>query len=367
MTYVTLAEPPMTDGIRPVARYKTAVFAYLAIGTPPDVLAQTDPDSTVGRKRIQPLPALGSFPETGFQFGATVLAVIDRPALDHARTASIIATALRSTKSQTRSSVEGEAIRHFDIALSLTIAKVDAGIGDGAHTEVVLARAHRILLMVHLWSGPAHRAWAHARSAVALAEQSGERKLAWSAHWSGAVLAALTAHTSARETHLREATRRAGELNSPLLELRTLEIAIEYRAGTDELNRAIMDGERAIAVGRALDQTTLLARLLYWVSGVYLQRGDFTTAKRLIYEAWEVSGAADLDLDRPFEVHGVLPACVARTAYLSAVGEHAQALALATDDGDDRRPYGVHRLGRRRVTRHVGRCGLRRRQRRDVE
>ena len=261
-----------------------------------------------------------------------------------------------------------EAIRHFDIALSLTIAKVGAGISDGAHTEVLLARirlakgdclqalglpedakreitlaveiaerlgqvpllarAHRMLLMVYLWSGPAHRAWAHARSAVALAEQSGQRNLAWSAHWSAAVLAALTAHTSALETHLREATRLAGELNSPLLELRTMEIAIEYRAGTGEWNRAITDGERAIAMGRALDQTTLLARLLYWVSGVYLQRGDFTTAKRLIDEAWEVSGAADLDLDRPFEVHGVLPACVARTAYLSAVGEHAQALAL---------------------------------------
>lgn len=259
-----------------------------------------------------------------------------------------------------------EAIRHFDIAL----AQAGASTGDRAHTEVLLARirlakgdclqalglpeeakreitlavdiaerlgqvpllarAHRMLLMVHLWSGPAHRAWAHARSAVALAEQSGERNLAWSAHWSAAVLAALTAHTSALETHLKEATRLAAELNSPLLELRTTEIMIEYRAGTGEWDRAIMDGERAIAMGRALDQTTMLARLLYWVSGVYLQRGDFSTAKRLIDDAWEVSGAADLDLDldRPFEVHGVLPACVARTAYLSAVGEHAQALAL---------------------------------------
>ncbi len=192
----------------------------------------------------------------------------------------------------------------------------------------LLARAHRMLLMVHLWSGPAHRAWTHARSAVALAERSGERNLAWSAHWSAAVLAALTAHTGALETHLKEATRLAAELNSPLLELRTLEIVIEYHAGTGEWDRAIMDGERAIAMARALDQTTLLARLLYWVSGVYLQRGDFAAAKRLIDEAWEVSGAADLDLERPFEVHGVLPACVARTAYLTAVGEHVQALAL---------------------------------------
>ncbi len=264
-----------------------------------------------------------------------------------------------------------DAIRHFDVAIAQASAQANASNSDrsgNAPTEVLLARirlakgdclqalglpeeakgeitraveiaerlgqvpllarAHRMLLMVHLWSGPAHRAWAHARSAVKLAEQSGERNLAWSAHWSAAVLAALTAHTGALEAHLKEATRLAAELNSPLLELRTMEIVIEYHAGTGEWDRAIMDGERAIAMARALDQTTLLARLLYWVSGVYLQRGDITTAKRLIDDAWDVSGAADLDLDRPFEVHGVLPACVARTAYLSAVGEHAQALAL---------------------------------------
>ncbi|WP_373070875.1 helix-turn-helix transcriptional regulator [Gemmatimonas sp.] len=259
-----------------------------------------------------------------------------------------------------------DAIRHFDVAL--THASASQRSSGSAHTEVLLARirlakgdclqalglpeeakreitraveiaerlgqipllarAHRMLLMVHLWSGPAHRAWAHARSAVELAEQSGERNLAWSAHWSAAVLAALTAHTGALEAHLKEATRLAAELNSPLLELRTMEIVIEYRAGTGEWDRAIMDGERALAMGRALDQTTLLARLLYWVSGVYLQRGDLATAKRLTDEAWEVSGAGHLDLERPFEVHGVLPACMARTAYLTAVGEHAQALAL---------------------------------------
>ncbi len=251
-----------------------------------------------------------------------------------------------------------EAIRHFDIALrnasasdDVLVARIRLAKGDclqalalpdeakreiSAAVEIaerlgqlpLLARAHRMLLMVHIWSGPAHRAWAHARSAVSLAEQTGERNLAWSAHWSAAVLSGLTSHTAALETHLKEATRLAGELNSPLLELRTSEIAVEYRAGTGEWDRAIMEGERSIAMARALDQTTLLARLLYWVGGVYLQRGDFTTAKRLIDEAWDISGAESLDLNRPFEVHGVLPACVARTAYLNAIGEHRQALAL---------------------------------------
>ncbi|QJR34105.1 BamA/TamA family outer membrane protein [Gemmatimonas groenlandica] len=77
-------------------------------GAPTSTRAQSVSDSTVGRRRIQPLPALGSAPETGLQYGATVLAVFDAPAQDHARPASLIATALRSTKSQTRISVEGE-------------------------------------------------------------------------------------------------------------------------------------------------------------------------------------------------------------------------------------------------------------------
>ncbi len=97
------------------SRYATpCAFAWLAvamIAMGPDVQAQSSTaahDSTVGRRRIQPLPALGSSPESGLQFGATVLAVFDPPAARHARPASIIATALRSTKSQTRLSVEGE-------------------------------------------------------------------------------------------------------------------------------------------------------------------------------------------------------------------------------------------------------------------
>jgi len=45
-------------------------------------------------------------------------------------------------------------------------------------------------------------------------------------------------------------------------------------------------------------------------------------------EAWEVSGAALADADKPFEVHGILPAFVARTRLLHARGAHREALAL---------------------------------------
>ncbi|MEO7522312.1 MAG: AAA family ATPase [Gemmatimonas sp.] len=213
----------------------------------------------------------------------------------------------------------------------------------------LLARAHRMLLLLHIWSGPAHRAWAHARSAVELAERSGERSLAWNAHWAAAVLGALTANAPSLQRHLGEATRLADELRSPLLQLRTTEIAIEYRSAVGEWDRALVDGENAIATARALDQTTLLARLLQWVGGVYLNRGEVADAARLFDEAWRVSGASTIDLTQPFDVHGVLPAFVARVSYLSAIGEFTRAIelggeAMAMAEGTGYVAWAVYRL-----------------------
>lgn len=89
---------------------RAALSALLGLAIVATTLpAQTTPaDSTTGRRRIQPFPALGSAPETGLQFGLTVLSVFEPPAQRHARPASVVATALRSTKGQTRLSVEGE-------------------------------------------------------------------------------------------------------------------------------------------------------------------------------------------------------------------------------------------------------------------
>lgn len=273
-----------------------------------------------------------------------------------------------------------DAVRHFDAGLAaaqrigdtmllarLRLAKGDSlqslGLNDEARREIaqalelaeqrndveLLARAHRMLLKLHTWSGPVHRAWAHARAAVELATQSGARNLAWSAHWSAAVLSGFTCSINALREHLTHATRLADELQSPLLQLRTAEIAIEFYAGTGEWDRAIVEGERAIVEARALDQTSLLARLLYWVSGVYLHRGELVEAQRLVDEAWTVSGAATVDLQQPFEVHGVLPAYVARVMWLGAIGEHERAielgrLAVATAERTGYVAWAVYRL-----------------------
>ena len=88
------------------ARLIVAVLSFLA--TASLLEAQTTPDSTTGRRRIQPFPAVGSAPETGLQLGLTVLSVFEPAPQEHARPASLVATAIRSTKGQTRLSVEGE-------------------------------------------------------------------------------------------------------------------------------------------------------------------------------------------------------------------------------------------------------------------
>lgn len=68
---------------------------------------QSSTDS-VGRRRILPLPALASAPETGLQYGATVL-VVREPALRLAtRPSSLLVYALRTTQQQTRVGVELE-------------------------------------------------------------------------------------------------------------------------------------------------------------------------------------------------------------------------------------------------------------------
>jgi Omp85 superfamily domain len=68
----------------------------------------TSARDSVSRRRIQPLPALGSAPETGLQYGATVLAVWEPAAVSRTRPTSLTASALRTAKSQTRLRLDAE-------------------------------------------------------------------------------------------------------------------------------------------------------------------------------------------------------------------------------------------------------------------
>ena len=83
----------------------TLLGAASTLGAQGTTAARSD---SVGRRRIQPLPALGSAPETGLQYGVTVLAVWEPAARLRTRPASLTAAALRTAKSQTRLRIEGE-------------------------------------------------------------------------------------------------------------------------------------------------------------------------------------------------------------------------------------------------------------------
>src|SRR3712207_7894603 len=81
----------------------------------------------------------------------------------------------------------------------------------------LLARVHRTLLFIHTFIGPPDAARHHGERAVELAEASGEKTIAWSAHWGLATLGGFTGQAAAVEHHLAEAQRIADELHSPVL------------------------------------------------------------------------------------------------------------------------------------------------------
>jgi len=103
MTNLRLLPAPMLPRLVALAALLGAATALCG-----QSVATTALGDSVGRRRIQPLPALGSAPETGLQFGATVLAVWEPAARRRTRPASLTASAMRTAKSQTRLRIDGE-------------------------------------------------------------------------------------------------------------------------------------------------------------------------------------------------------------------------------------------------------------------
>jgi Omp85 superfamily domain len=81
------------------------VLAARADAQAPATVTATD---SLARRRIQALPALGSAPETGWQFGAAVLAVWEPPTALNTRPSSLTASAMRTAKGQTRVRADAE-------------------------------------------------------------------------------------------------------------------------------------------------------------------------------------------------------------------------------------------------------------------
>lgn len=214
--------------------------------------------------------------------------------------------------------------------------------------DALLARVHRALLLLYLWTGPAAKAQEHGRRAIAIAEASGQRAVAWSAHWALAMLAGLTGNADDVRRHLAHAQRIAEELRSPLLRVWTAEVEIEYAAGIGEWDHAVALAERTIEIARSLGQRTLLPRLLVWLGLLYFGRGDVERGKACVDEAWDLSGASD-SKNRARDVHTIVPAHIGRAAYHLTIGEYPQAIrvgehGLRIADQSGYVVWAIHRL-----------------------
>jgi hypothetical protein len=99
--------PPAFRSIRPLLLALLASLGAVALPLSSQP-SQGVRDSTTAHRRIRILPALGSAPETGLQYGITSLTVLERAPMEHTRPAMLTAFAIRTAKSQTRIGAEGE-------------------------------------------------------------------------------------------------------------------------------------------------------------------------------------------------------------------------------------------------------------------
>ncbi|HEY2378865.1 MAG TPA: AAA family ATPase [Gemmatimonadaceae bacterium] len=231
---------------------------------------------------------------------------------------------------------ESERVVH----LALDIAE---RLGDAA----LLARVHRALLLLYVWTGPPQLARKHGARAIVLAEQSGQRGVEWSAHWALAMLGGLTASVEDIAHHLAEAQRLADELRSPLLRAWTAEVTIEYYAGIGEWDTAVTLAEATLAVARSLGQSTLIPRLLVWLGLLYFGRGNVEGGKACVDEAWELSGAGEESARG--DVHSIVPAHTGRAAYHLTMQDYETAIrtgerGLEIADASGYVVWAVHRL-----------------------
>lgn len=213
----------------------------------------------------------------------------------------------------------------------------------------LLARVHQALQALAIWQGPSSEALRHGEAALVQARAAGDRSAEWTTRWAQAMHAGLTGDAAGTARFLAEATALAEALRSPLLQLWTAEIAIEYRSGIGKWDEALVLAERSIADARALGQSALLPRLLVWAAQIHLGRGDHTTAEPMIEEAWKVSLADRATPGGAVNLHTVIPAHAGRASWFLAIRDFDAAitvgergLAIADASGFD--AWAMHRL-----------------------
>ncbi len=211
---------------------------------------------------------------------------------------------------------------------------------------VILAQAHRALVLLHIWTGNPDRVRAHGKRAMELAKSSGALSVEFWTYWGLAVLEGLLGNTEVMAEHVEGANRVAHELRSPVLGLRSAELAIEEAAATGKWDSGIIIGEQAIALARSLSQNTILPRVLVWTALIYLSRGEVDLAEPLVKEAWVVSGAGG---EGAPNVHAEIPAYIGMGYLALAQGDTEEAIRIgrAALEIADEVGYGlwaIHRL-----------------------
>ena len=251
-----------------------------------------------------------------------------------------------------------EALRHFDAGLSyverdeapelwirLRLARATAfqeiGRGADAVEEVesllptaealgnvgLLARVHRSLAMLHIWTGPTDLAYRHAERAIELARTCGDRGVEFWSRWAMAMMAGLTGKPTRMAEGIAQATALAEDLRSPVLRLWTSEMTVELAYATGDWDTGVALGEQSIALARQLHQRMLLPRLLVWTALFHLGRGALDRARELVDEACGLSEAATDGGEK--DIYLVVPAHIGLAACLLAEERFGEAVDVA--------------------------------------
>lgn len=233
----------------------------------------------------------------------------------------------------------------------LDILSTAEQLGDHA----LLGRLHRALLQLYGWTGNATLAREHGAQALTHANASGDKGVAWSAHWAMAILEAFTGNAVGVVSHRREAARLAEQLRSPVLQTLTAEIAIEYASGVGDWAEGLALAERTIPIARAVAPRTVLPRLLVWTGMIVLARDEAERARGLFEEAWRLSRADKIDAAETMQgheignVHNIILAHTGMAAYHLALGKWPRAVVfgergLALADRFGYVVWPIHRL-----------------------
>jgi len=191
----------------------------------------------------------------------------------------------------------------------------------------LLSRAHRALLFLGVFVGPPESARAHGERALVLAEEIGDRTVAWAAHYGLATLAGFTGNREELLHHIKRGEELADELGSPLLRVHLDELNMQYAFASGDWDAGVALSERTIATARALNQKTLLPRLLVWATQFWTARGEYERAKQYLDEAWEL-GVARAARGRPIELHSQVTVYAGFANYYLAMGDFARAVEM---------------------------------------